>query len=694
MSKIQSAQESADQLSPAKRRVFILFCVSSPLLLVVVLELLLRCFNLGGYESLFKEIEETPHGQLVIADPAGTGGFFFANPGRPGYNDQSAFYQPKRPDTVRIALVGGSAIKGFPQTRNFRASSFLREMLRDCWPDRDVEIINLGTTAVASFPVREVLKQILDYDPDLVVVYSGHNEFFGAYGVASVNRAGTSPWMLNLQYHARSLALMQGVNQLIHRLRGTETKPLMELMVGLDFVAPDSWRRRAAAHLLYTHISEMISLCSLHDVPVMVCTLPTNERDLAPIGRDPPQPELDQALSRLRITMEGLPVEARQELQGLLQRWPDHALANYLYANALFLLQDYDRARDHYIRARDLDPMPWRAPTLSQKAIRRAVEEGGAQLCDAEAAFRKCSPGGAIGWELMDDHVHLSLEGQARLARTIVETLTRRTDRLQVGEEQCRSLPDWTTYAKRLGDNMYERYAVAHTLRVLFRISFMQESNLDALKRFHQRARGYEDQMTPDLREIATKWQTNKPQAGGKRPISGMIARGLMRREEFEKAADLFAVACRSVPQYTSWHLEYIYFQLACRLQLAGELTPEELEMAADEIECGKILLRHGFATSGFTERYIGRMHQLRGEYAEAIPFLLAAREKLYEFDKVATDQALIMSYVRTGDPMSAQKLARYGIEYGGKYADIYQRLLNSIPSSGETNRVDQVNTP
>ena len=54
-------------------------------------------------------------------------------------------------------------------------------MLQHLMPDREVEVINLGLTAVASFPVRKVAEQAMGAtEPDLLLVYGGHNEFFGA----------------------------------------------------------------------------------------------------------------------------------------------------------------------------------------------------------------------------------------------------------------------------------------------------------------------------------------------------------------------------------------------------------------------------------------------------------------------------------------------------------------------------------
>ncbi len=669
-------------LPPAKRRLFALVCVLGPLVVLFGIEVLLRLFGYGGYDSIMREVEDTSQGRLVITEQAGTRGFFFANPGRPGYNNQYSFYSPKAANTVRIVLVGGSAIKGFPQTRRFAASSFLIEMLSDCWPDRAVEVINLGTTAVASFPVREFLKQALDYEPDVVVVYSGHNEFYGAYGVASINRAGTSPGMLEFQYRMRGFAIVQGLNLLVQHVRGVKSKPLMEVMVGQDYVEPENWKRKAAANLLYHHVGSMIRMCRERDVPVLVCSLPSNERDLAPIGTDTAQSDVDAIVAAAMRSYDKEPEKVIGELTKLLERRPYHARAHFYLGKAYFAIENYEKGRHHFLRARDVDPMPWRATTESQHGIRRAVDEHGGQLCDVEDVFRKHSPHGAIGWELMDDHVHLSLQGQALLARTIVEALATRTDSLSVSTDQLDSLADWRVYAERLGDNPYDRYGVAHTLRVLFNISFMRESNPETLSRFDQMARDHESRMTPNILGIARQWQKKRPHAGGKRPISGMVARGLLREKRVEEAMSLFAVAQRSVPLYTSWHLEYVYFWLACREKLNGELSEADLELAAEAIDIGTLLLRHGYSESGLTERYIGRMHQLCGEFAEAIPYLAAARAKLYEFDKVAADQALVLSYIQTGDLERARNVAMNGVRHGGQYADLYRQILKSIPAT------------
>jgi hypothetical protein len=72
-------------------------------------------------------------------------------------------------------------------------------------------------------------------------------------------------------------------------------------------------------------------------------------------------------------------------------------------------------------------------------------------------------------------------------------------------------------------------------------------------------------------------------------------------------------------------------------------------------------------------------LHQLRGEFAEAIPSLLAARPKMQAEDLVATDQALILSYLQTGKKQEALALADDGIKNSGQFAEVYRRLREEV---------------
>lgn len=633
--------------SRAKVIFFWAILLALPFAALLLAELGLRLAGFGGNPPVFRRVGKMAQGELVMTDQAGAISYFFANRDRPGYNDQYTFVEPKGTNTVRIFMMGESAMKGFPQPRNLASSAFLESMLRDAWPERKVEVINLGTTAVASFPVLGMMTEALEFSPDLVVLYTGHNEFFGTYGVASVGRAGSKPWMLQATRFVHSLAIVQAWNKISSPKTPERNITLMEQMVGRAYIAPDDWRRTAAANNLEHNIREMIRRCQAQGVPVLVCTQPSNERDLAPIGQEKP----------------GDP----------------SARAHFQIAQSLVASNQFSQARAEFQKARDLDTMPWRATAAANDAIRRATTELNAVLCDVETAFHTNSPGGGIGWELMDDHVHPTLRGQALIAETIIASLTGFTNALAIPPSAKQRISDWQNYAQRLGDNKYDRYAVAHMMRVIFGVPFMRETNPEAYERFNRIATEIEEAEPPEIQEVLREYQTARPHAGGKRPITGMVARVLLRQKRFAEALELYEIAQRSVPQYNSWYLEYVYFALVCKEKLNGKLTEAERALAMATIHQGEFLLQRGFSETGFTERHIGRLHQLRGEFAEAIPFLQLARRKLTGMDLVAADQALLVSFAKTGQFDKARKLANNGITHSGQYATIYQSMLNEL---------------
>jgi len=680
----KSAPRVDAPLSPAKRRLFTVITVLLPFLVLAAAEVTLRLFGWGGYPAWIREAGKLPSGaNLCLVEPAAAKPYFFANPTRPGYAEQTNFLMPKPPDTVRIFVIGESAAKGYPQPRNLAVSSFLQAMLADAWPEKNVEVINLGTTAVASFPLIYQVRDALRYAPDLFIFYTGNNEFFGAYGTASINAAGSlPPWALRAMRTARGLALVQALDGWLYR-GADENRSLMEEMIGQTVIPAGSPLREAAARNLAANLGTMLDDVQAAGVPAMVCTTASNESGLAPLGEDDTA-GLDEKQQRELRRLLGEAADAADRgnfrsavnlLREAVQLAPRHARARFLLGQVLARAEQPETARAAFLEARDLDTMPWRPISLTEQAVRNTALAKGAILCDVAEIFRRESPDGATGWEWLDDHVHLSLSGQALAARAMVGAMVNLGPPWQLGPEQLALVQDDKAYAEALGTNRYDDYRVNHTLRVLFGVPFMKKTNGPAYDVFAELCREAEAEMPPPVLEVARQWQTMKPHAGGLRPITGMVARVFLREGQTEEALELYEIASRQVPDYTSWYLEYVYFALACRQKINGELDGQDLERAAAALAQADFLLANGYSESGLTERYAGRLHQLRGEFAQAIPFLLAARPRMQAEDLVATDQALILSYLQTGKKEEALALADDGIKNSGRFAEVYRRL-------------------
>ncbi len=78
----------------------------------------------------------------------------------------------------------------------------------------------------------------------------------------------------------------------------------------------------------------------------------------------------------------------------------------------------------------------------------------------------------------------------------------------------------------------------------------------------------------------------------------------------------------------------------------------------------------------------MGRLRQLRGEWAEAIPLLEAARPRMKDEDLVACDHALILSWIRTGRFAEAYALADRGAQGDKRFAHIYRQMRAEIDSA------------
>lgn len=686
------ATRAGRRLSPRQRFMLVAFGLLVPVIILGLAEGGLRIAGFGGYPGVLQKVGPLPgqeQATLWISDPAGAASYFFNNQNRPGSLNQTTFVDPKPPGTFRVFALGESAMQGFPQPAGFAATEFLSAMLADAWPDRRVEVINLGVTAVASFPVAAIADEALGHQPDLLVVYVGNNEFFGAYGVASLNRAAASPAMMQVQRWFNGLAFVQGVRAGLRKLQPPRDQTLMETMMGQSYTGPEDPLRDRAARNLRTHLDRIIAHGRQAGVPVVVCTLPSNERDLAPLGESDlsalsstDRERVKELIRRGRAGEQRDPTAAIDALEEAVKLAPQHATAFFHLGRALL---NAGRGADGLAaleRAMALDPMPWRPPPASNQAVRDAVAASGgaAVLADLQAAFRAASPQGATGWELMDDHVHPTLAGQHLVAQTILKAMAGLSGAAKVPPEAAAQGSGFADYATRLGANPYDAYGVDHTMRVLALIPFIEATNPGMKDRFQQRCEVFERAQPREVLDVARDWQQGKSHIGGKRPLSGMAARALLRMERSPDAEPLFKVAARHVLAYSAWNLEFTYFYLVCHERSQGRLDDEDLAMAGDAIERGRLLIAQKRSTTGQVERFMARLHQLRGEHEQAVPLLNVARRLLTSTDLVAADQALVESLLKLGRSAEAREVVNNGIRLSGQYADLYRRMERMLP--------------
>lgn len=92
------------------------------------------------------------------------------------FNAQS-FPKHKARGSYRIFCMGGPTTVGRPYKDSASFCGWLRAFLQTVQPQRNWEVINAGGVSYASYRVARLMRELVQYQPDLFIVYSGQNEF-------------------------------------------------------------------------------------------------------------------------------------------------------------------------------------------------------------------------------------------------------------------------------------------------------------------------------------------------------------------------------------------------------------------------------------------------------------------------------------------------------------------------------------
>ena len=88
-----------------------------------------------------------------------------------------SFSASKSPTEFRVFCLGGSTVQGRPFKIETSFTTWLEISLQAADPSRQWQVVNCGGISYASYRLVPILREVLDYQPDLVVLYTGHNEF-------------------------------------------------------------------------------------------------------------------------------------------------------------------------------------------------------------------------------------------------------------------------------------------------------------------------------------------------------------------------------------------------------------------------------------------------------------------------------------------------------------------------------------
>ncbi len=382
-------------------------------------------------------VEETdPDGRKFLATPKNKLVFF----------NQQRFPREKAPETYRIFCLGGSTTYGRPYNDTTSFAGWLRQLLPVADSRRRWEVINAGGISYASYRVAHLMEELALYEPDLFIVYSGHNEFLEerTYGtLRDLPAVITSTAALLAR--TRTWAAMSSVLNRLGSLPRTqqdrnvqlpgEVNTLLDRSVGPDLYERDDALRDQV--LLHYRISlgRMVDIARSAGADIVFVTPAANLRESAPF-KSQHTGGLDEA-ERLRseeLLATALDMirgsawsEALELLDEAIAIDPRFAELQYRRGRVLFALGRHEQAGVALRRARDEDVCPLRALSPMPEILAEVAREKGVTLVDfIDLVERRvlAEQGHRIpGQEYFLDHLHPTIAGNRALAVALVQAM-------------------------------------------------------------------------------------------------------------------------------------------------------------------------------------------------------------------------------------------------------------------------------
>jgi hypothetical protein len=344
------------------------------------------------------------------------------------------FPEPSPPGEVSILVLGESSAIGLPYDPWLSVGQIVGWQLEKVLPNRRVRI---DTRAYGGAPLEPMLRVLagLRRRPDVILVYSGHNEFLtrfpwsrevpyydddrGRYPLWSLSDRALrlSPFCTlireTIDAHRISIAPPTRVNRyLVDRPACTAGE---YARVRVDF------GRRVDAIAAF---AERVGV-----VPVLIVPAGNDggfEPDRSYLAAATPAADraaFARAFQAARAREPSDPAGAEAAYRELLGLQPGFAEAHFRLARLLEGSGRYDEARRHDERARDLDGYPMRCPTDLQDAYRAAAGRHGVLLVDGPSVLRRLGPHGLLDGHVLHDAQHPTYRSYLAIAQEVIDSL-------------------------------------------------------------------------------------------------------------------------------------------------------------------------------------------------------------------------------------------------------------------------------
>lgn len=336
------------------------------------------------------------------------------------------FPKKKSPHSFRIFVFGGSSIAFM---KDFH---LLKEMLSREYPSMRFEIVNVGVVCYGTNRLLPIIKEVLNYNPDLLIYYEGHNEFLEQFLEKQLWPNSLKELIKRLLHFKEFVFLFKIADRYLQKAN------LVKLVYGgsISWGRPLSALEREKIYLNYeSNINKIVCLAKEAGAGVMLSTVAYNyvdDRYISPSyhSAQHKSTELDLKQRSIKDLSDGeiLSFSEKETNDPYIQ----NRLGNYYLGK-----RDFSKAREHFINAAQYDFQPFRANATTNGIIRKISKEQNILLVEVEETIVRHSPHLIPDFTLFTDWCHLNDEGKRLLQKEFFDKI-----RSAINSSATRSSPN------------------------------------------------------------------------------------------------------------------------------------------------------------------------------------------------------------------------------------------------------------
>jgi tetratricopeptide (TPR) repeat protein len=374
---------------------------------------------------------------LFVLDPQ-TGSYEIPK-SRQLHFEPESFPAAKPAKEFRIFVLGGSTVQGRPWSIATSFTTWLELHLNAADRSQTYEVVNCGGVSYASYRLVPILREVMQYEPDLIVFCEGHNEFLEDRTYASIrSQPAALAWAGRQASRLRTYNFLRdAVVNFTAQVASSDQRPMLgpEVDARLDwkdglakYHRDEQWRDQVIAHF-DDSLRRIVHIADDAGVPLILVS-PVSNLEFAPLKSEHragiTSAQIAEFDSLIEQARELYAADLRQALE-FLQRAAaiddQHAQVHYEIGMCRLELGLPREAYPAFLQAKELDVCPLRMLEPMKAGIHAVAAETGTPLVDAEALIAAHSRNGFPDTQWLVDHVHPSVSGHQLIADALAEKL-------------------------------------------------------------------------------------------------------------------------------------------------------------------------------------------------------------------------------------------------------------------------------